>query len=121
MIISITTDNCIKCGKCARVCPTNVLCQTSKGNRINVTNIDSCIACGHCVDVCPADSVQHSLFPSEKVHTIDYSKLPTLEQVMLLIKSRRSNRALTSNVQTYSGTTAPTDCRSSQLCYYGIE
>lgn len=41
-------------------------------------------------------SVSHSEFPPEKTHTIDYSQMPTPEQVMLLIKSRRSNRTLTS-------------------------
>lgn len=96
VIISINQDSCIKCGKCVRVCPANVMCQESKGGCIDVKNIEGCIACGHCMDVCPTDSVQHSRFPPEKVHTIDYSNLPTPEQVMLLIKSRRSNRALTS-------------------------
>ena len=38
----------------------------------------------------------YSEFPPEKTHTIDYSQMPTPEQVMLLIKSRRSNRTLTS-------------------------
>lgn len=96
VIININTDNCVQCGKCARVCPATVLCQESKGGRIDVKNIEGCIMCGHCVDVCPTDSVQHSLFPPEKVHSIDYSALPTPEQVMLLIKSRRSNRTITS-------------------------
>lgn len=59
-------------------------------------HIQSCIVCGHCVDVCPTDSVIHSAFPPEKTHVIDYAQLPAPEQVMLLIKSRRSNRAITS-------------------------
>ena len=68
-----------------------------KGRRDDrLVRVESCIVCGHCVDVCPTGSVLHSEFPPEKTHTIDYSQMPTPEQVMLLIKSRRSNRTLTS-------------------------
>ena len=48
------------------------------------------------MDVCPTASVVHSDFPPEKLHPIDYSLLPSPEQVMALIKTRRSNRAITS-------------------------
>ncbi len=53
----------------------------------------SCIECGHCVGVCPTFSIIHTVFPAEKVHPINPEELPAPEQVMLLIKSRRSNRA----------------------------
>jgi len=94
--ILVRDESCIKCGKCAKVCPAGVLIQRQKGEIIHVENIDTCIACGHCVDVCPTASVVHSDFPPEKLHPIDYSLLPSPEQVMALIKTRRSNRAITS-------------------------
>ena len=43
---------------------------------------DHCIGCGHCVDVCEADALHHSLFPADKVHTIDRSTLPSPESLM---------------------------------------
>lgn len=89
-------ESCIKCGKCVRVCPAGIMYRERAGADVEVRHPQSCIACGHCVDVCPTDSVLHSLFPPEKVHAIDYSLLPSPEQVLLLLKSRRSNRALTS-------------------------
>lgn len=93
MEIEILSDSCTRCGKCARVCPAGVLVQDSKTHDINVVNLESCIVCGHCVAVCPADSVRHSEFTQDKVHEIDYSQMPTPEQLMLLCKARRSNRA----------------------------
>ena len=95
-LIIVHDERCIKCGKCAKVCPAGVLIQKQKGEIISVENINTCIACGHCADVCPTASLVHSDFPPEKLHLIDYSRLPTPEQVMTLIKTRRSNRAITS-------------------------
>ncbi|RHJ95259.1 nitroreductase family protein [Parabacteroides bouchesdurhonensis] len=96
MTLNIDQSTCIKCGKCVKVCPSGIFTQEKTKKNIGLIHINTCIVCGHCVDVCPTDSVQHSSFPSEKIHTIDYDKMPTPEQVMLLIKSRRSNRSLTS-------------------------
>ena len=93
MKISISTETCIKCGKCVKVCPINVFTQEPQSVPV-VANPGMCIEFGQCVSVCPTSSVSHELFPSEKVHSIDYSMLPTADSMMLLLKSRRSNRAL---------------------------
>ena len=94
--IQIDKERCIQCGKCAQVCPSDIMIQDQHTREINVQHMEHCIDCGHCVDVCPVDAVIHSDFPPEVVHTIDYTQMPTPEQVMLLLKSRRSNRTITS-------------------------
>lgn len=94
--IQIDTDRCIRCGKCARVCPANVLLQEQAKAPITVRKAENCIVCAHCVDVCPQEAIQHSEFPTEKIHPIDYSQMPTSDQLMWLLKARRSNRTLTS-------------------------
>ncbi len=94
--IKIEKESCIKCGKCAQVCPSGIMVKDQSSKEINLIHPEHCIGCGHCVDVCPTDSVIHSDFPAEHVHPIDYSQMPSPEQVMLLIKSRRSNRTITS-------------------------
>lgn len=94
--LSIDAEKCIRCAKCVKVCPAWILTQEKTGAEIIPEGLENCILCGHCVAACPTSSVLHSAFPPEKVHAIDRSKLPTPEQVMLLCKSRRSNRAFSS-------------------------
>lgn len=94
--LDINKELCIKCGKCVRVCPSAIFIQDEINKDISTQFVNSCIVCGHCVAVCPEDAVLHSEFPAEKVHRIDYSQLPTPQQMMLLCKARRSNRAFSS-------------------------
>lgn len=93
--LKIDQTTCIKCGHCVRICPAGIFLQSEKRGEIKVHKEQNCIRCGHCVGVCPTASVIHSLFPPEKVHGIDRKQLPSPEQVMLLCKARRSNRAFT--------------------------
>ena len=94
MNILIASESCIKCGKCVKVCPIFVFTQEKKAVPVPAFP-DNCIGCGHCVDACPTVSVIHELFPPEKVHVIDYDKRASADSLMLLLKSRRSNRVLT--------------------------
>lgn len=89
--IHINQDTCIRCKKCVRICPSALF--TLNGEKGIEVCADHCISCGHCVAVCPTDSILHSDFPESKIHAFDRNRLPTAEQVELLIKSRRSNRA----------------------------
>lgn len=93
--ITIHAESCIKCGRCVRVCPSVIFEQEKVGLPVTVSKPENCILCGHCVAACPTGSVIHADFPSERVHPIDYAALPTPDQVELLIRSRRSDRALT--------------------------
>ncbi|MCC8088795.1 MAG: nitroreductase family protein [Rikenellaceae bacterium] len=99
MMVSLKIDDstCIRCLRCVKVCPSSIFYKNNAENRIETQNIEYCIRCGHCVAVCPTDSVKHGDFPEDKVHMIDRDLLPSPEQVMLLIKSRRSNRVFTKN------------------------
>lgn len=92
MELTIEKNTCIKCQKCARVCPAAIFFQEEPKADISLRNVDFCIGCGHCVAVCPTNSVAHSDFPAEKVHPVDASLLPSPESVQMLIRSRRSNR-----------------------------
>jgi nitroreductase len=52
-----------------------------------------CIACGQCVAICPQSAISHSEFPSIAIRAIQFERMPTTEQVMALLKTRRSIRA----------------------------
>lgn len=94
MNIAIDSARCIRCGRCVKVCPSLVFGQEKAGASVQVAAPENCIVCGHCVAACPAAAVVHADFPAEKVHPVDRTQLPTPEQLMLLCKARRSNRAL---------------------------
>lgn len=94
--LQIDATRCVRCGKCAWVCPSEILRQEEKSGEIRVQHSEECIACGHCVAVCAKDAIQHSAFPDGTTHPIDYAQLPTADQLFALMQARRSNRALTS-------------------------
>lgn len=91
--LRINPEKCIRCGKCVRICPSMILRQEKSGGEVEVRELQNCIVCGHCVAVCPTGAVEHSVFPADKVHAFAYDALPSAEQMMLLCKARRSNRA----------------------------
>lgn len=88
-IIKIDQASCTKCGKCIRVCPSMLF---SINDHVSVDS-QGCIECGHCVATCPTGSITHSDFPESSIHKIDYSALPSPEQMLLISRTRRSNRA----------------------------
>lgn len=102
IVLDVNSSTCIKCGKCVRVCPSMIFTQSTPMSEVSLQNVQGCIACGHCVAVCPTSSVSHSDYPTEKVHRIDRTLLPTPAQIELLCRVRRSNRA-------FSGEAIPTD------------
>lgn len=90
--IEVDDQSCIKCCKCVKVCPSIIFKQDKPQSKIETHHIDHCIVCGQCVAVCPTGSVIHSAFPEDKVHALNKELLPSADQVMTLIKSRRSYR-----------------------------
>jgi nitroreductase len=58
-----------------------------------VMNEETCIACGHCVAICRQDAIRHSGVEATEIRTIQVEKMPSTEQLMSLLKTRRSIRA----------------------------
>lgn len=93
-LIRVNDSSCIRCGRCVKVCPSQIFVQEKAGGDVTLYKLENCIVCGHCVAACPTGSVEHAEFPAGRVHAADYAAMPTPEQVELLLAVRRSNRAL---------------------------
>jgi nitroreductase/NAD-dependent dihydropyrimidine dehydrogenase PreA subunit len=91
--ITIDRSRCKKDGLCASVCPKNIFVQREKLTIPEVMDEEGCIACGQCVAICPQSAISHSEFPSTTIRPIQFEQMPTTEQVMTLLKTRRSIRA----------------------------
>ena len=91
--LRIDHDRCIICGRCVAVCPAGVFVENNLAKEVRVSEPERCIGCGHCVAACPKDTVEHALFPPDKVHAFRRDELPSPEEVGLLCRARRSNRA----------------------------
>ena len=92
--IKYDAELCKKCGLCATACPLKVLKQEERGTvpRVVESRLESCVRCGHCVSICPQGAISHSHFPTGTVHPIRSDIVPTYDQVLELIRSRRSKR-----------------------------
>lgn len=95
MITLQIKDDCIRCGRCVTVCPARILTQADDNSPVTVVNLTSCIECGQCAAICPTDSVEHSLFPPSKVHTVNKEILPSADALLEIMRRRRSNRSFT--------------------------
>ena len=91
--ITIDTDVCKKDGICALVCPKGIFVQREKLTIPELIAEETCIACGHCVAVCPQGVISHSEFPATTTRAIQFEQMPTTDQVLELLKTRRSIRA----------------------------
>jgi formate hydrogenlyase subunit 6/NADH:ubiquinone oxidoreductase subunit I len=57
-VVAIDLAECINCGWCRRVCPTETIKYFSTGHRTHVVQPDGCIDCGICPPVCPVDCIR---------------------------------------------------------------
>jgi nitroreductase/NAD-dependent dihydropyrimidine dehydrogenase PreA subunit len=94
--IHIDPDKCKKDGSCALVCPEAIFIQSQKATQPQIApHVDECISCGQCVSICPQGAIQHSDFPEGSIlHPLDLTLLPSEAQIMALLRTRRSMRAL---------------------------
>jgi nitroreductase/NAD-dependent dihydropyrimidine dehydrogenase PreA subunit len=91
--ISIDLNVCKRDGRCVEECPAVVFERREKGRVPEVAHEEYCIACGHCVAICPHGALAHTEFPSGSVHPLRQEMIPSGEQALELLRSRRSTRA----------------------------
>jgi nitroreductase/NAD-dependent dihydropyrimidine dehydrogenase PreA subunit len=82
---------CTGCSTCVEVCPAFVL--EMKDKKALVARGDWCIGCGHCGAVCPAGAIRHEATAFGKGPRPSSRPATSPEQLMLLLRERRSVRA----------------------------
>lgn len=81
--LMMDTKNCIRCGRCVKVCPSQVIRQANKKMEVVIACPESCISCGQCVAICPKGVLTHSAFSAEKICKLNNPLLnPVLRRVM---------------------------------------
>jgi nitroreductase/ferredoxin len=90
--IAIDPNLCTKDGLCAVVCPAKIIVQREKAEIPEPVERERCISCGHCVAICASTAISHSAFPPGSVWPSQLGRMPSPEQVIELLRTRRSVR-----------------------------
>ena len=89
--LSINRQLCFRCGVCRQECAFNVLGSDEEGvPTVLEGGEDRCVRCQHCVLACPRGAL--SILGVEPAVCEDSGGKPSYEQVLQLIKNRRSIR-----------------------------
>jgi nitroreductase/Pyruvate/2-oxoacid:ferredoxin oxidoreductase delta subunit len=91
--VTIDRDLCVKCGTCELCCPETVFKQKEKKSVPDVIHEHLCFSCGHCVAICPQEAIAHRDFPQGSMNAVNHELLPSLEQILEMLRARRSIRA----------------------------
>ena len=85
----IDKEKCIHCGQCIKDCVSGII-EFSEENYPYITDENRCIKCQHCLAVCPTGALK--IFNKNPEDSELANNFPTDEQLLNLIKSRRSYR-----------------------------
>ncbi len=93
-LITIDAEKCKRDGICVRECPAAIIKLKDKENvpQLMKGGEGICLRCGHCVAVCPHGALSHREIPLEDCPPIEKDLTVSLEQVVQLLRSRRSVR-----------------------------
>lgn len=89
----VSSDLCTQCGECVLDCPARII-EMSDGNAPVVLpeNEAECMQCQHCLTVCPTGAISILGHDPRMSVPLDAEHLPTLDQVSVLVRGRRSVR-----------------------------
>jgi len=90
MDFQVDVDQCNACGLCTRDCPMGII----EGNppRVDPEKEIRCVRCQHCLAICPTGAISLEGRKASDSLPLTTGDLPSLDQIDLLIRSRRSIR-----------------------------
>jgi nitroreductase/NAD-dependent dihydropyrimidine dehydrogenase PreA subunit len=89
--IEVDPAVCTTCGACIALCSSAGVYAKVEGHVAAVAP-GECWDCGHCVAACPVDAISHSHFPLSDCPQVDRAILPSMEELVMAFRSRRSSR-----------------------------
>jgi ferredoxin len=93
--VAVDQSTCGQCGRCAEVCPTEVLQFVDRRVQVHPESTFGCIACGQCMMVCPDGSVTvrgRGVSPDDLVDLPPRERRATAASLAALLTARRSVR-----------------------------
>lgn len=94
-MLQFTVDSvlCTRCGDCVTDCPTRII-EMADGNApiIKPEDEGECMQCQHCLTICPTAAVSILGHDPKDSLPLDYEHLPSLDQMAVLVRGRRSVR-----------------------------
>ena len=91
-LLKVELEKCIKCGACADVCPSRIIAVDKVGGPERIGK-RTCIACGHCVAVCPTAALDNRRSKLAEHVELDGWTIPDKDEMIKILRSRRSTRA----------------------------
>lgn len=93
-LLTIDQEKCHQDGICSDVCPVQIIASASEDDYPAMVpgGETFCIRCGHCVAVCPHGAIQHGDMPIGDFPVIDRAGMPSADQIIHFMRSRRSIR-----------------------------
>ena len=92
-VLSVDMEKCVKCGICISACPVGIVHWGDIGYpEISPRRAGRCIECGQCVMMCPACANELDFMKDAGLTRTKDLKMPTAEEGLNLIMSRRSVR-----------------------------
>jgi len=92
-ILVVDKERCNRCGDCVSDCPSRIIALGDDGPPfIPAEKEQYCIRCQHCLAICPEGAVSIHGHRPEDSRPLLAEALPSLDQVDLLVRGRRSVR-----------------------------
>ena len=93
-LIDVNPDLCKRCFTCTKTCPVQIFAKKDKESIPDILddNLQFCLICGHCAAICPNGAITHDSFPPGSIVPIRKEILSSSEQVIEMLRTRRSIR-----------------------------